>query len=353
MLRQTRHDGSVRLTIQRCLAEQSYCTLASEHFLARGVRETIATSRNWVPGIDYDWHRSPACDCAHTNAGAIVNLTPEIAPMCFVFSYPLNCLMFVNRWTFNFYWLLLLSTTLAISAVPIHAASTEIDWQGVEDRRWPGREIWANRLQDWSVVDGQLQCAYEYGGRDWRTAHVLTHDVDPRGDHVKVELDFRAAANGHMGVLLGGGEGKLNYKQASMIQGVPGLGGGFVIDVAWSTKKLCIRDFGSDAEVKIPVPIAEISLPATVKSGSSMTLVVEGQRLDTEKFSLTATLRTNGISIAQTQTEVPAERLVGNVAIVSMDGTLQSPHQFTRVRLVGECVASHPERAYGPIAGVL
>ncbi|EMI43125.1 alkaline phosphatase D family protein [Rhodopirellula sp. SWK7] len=261
--------------------------------------------------------------------------------------------MFVNRWTLDFYWLVLVATMLAISAVPTHAASTEIDWQGVEDRRWPGREIWANRLQDWSVVDGQLQCAYEYGGRDWRTAHVLTHDVDARGDRVEVELVFRAAANGHMGVLLGGGEGKLNYKQASMIQGIPGLGGGFVIDVAWAANKICIRDFGSDAEVKIPVPIAETSLPATVQLGSTLTMVIEGQRLDVETFTLTATLRTEGKVIAQTQTQVPAERLVGNVAIVSMDGTQQSPHQFTRLRLSGDRIASHPERAYGPIAGVL
>lgn len=44
------------------------------------------------------------------------------------------------------------------------ASSIDIDLENVEDWRWPGASFWANRLQDWSVHDGQLQCVCEFGG---------------------------------------------------------------------------------------------------------------------------------------------------------------------------------------------
>ncbi|TWT85111.1 PhoD-like phosphatase [Planctomycetes bacterium CA13] len=247
----------------------------------------------------------------------------------------------------------LLVIAFLVIGVSVHAASVAIDWKRVEDRRWPGSEFWANRLQDWSVVGGKLQCAYEYGGNDWRTAHLLTHDFNATGDHFEAELSFSATADGHAGILLGGGEGKLNYKQASMIQGVPGLGGGFLVDFAFSKNSLCVRDFGSDAEIKIPAPLKETQLRNRVDTDTPLRLKIIGSRRNAETFSLVATLVANGNVLATVQADVPTDRLIGNVAIVSMGGTQQAPHQFFGVKLSGNRVSEHLERAYGPIGGVL
>ena len=233
------------------------------------------------------------------------------------------------------------------------AETTTVDWQDVEDRRWPGEEFWANRLQDWSVQDGKLQCAHEFGGGNWRTAHLLTHDLDGRGDRFDVELKLDTTAGGHAGVLLGGGEGKLNYKQASMIQGVPGLGGGFLITTDFERNQLCIRDFGTDAEVMLPRPLVKSSLKKRPKPGASLVLVVTGERTDKTTFQITATLKSGEVLLATTIATVATDRLIGNVAIVSMGGTQQSPHRFSGLRLSGDRVAEHLDRAYGPIGGVL
>lgn len=233
------------------------------------------------------------------------------------------------------------------------AASTRISWSGVEDRRWPGSAIWANRLQDWSVSDGRLQCVHQHGGGDWRTAHLLTHDLNHTGKRFRIEIDLKAARAGHAGVLLAGGEGELSYKQASFIQGAPGLGGGFLVDVAFKTQRLCIRDFGSDDEVPIPNPLAEAPFSGRLKPGVPLTLAVVAERIAPRAFLLTATLTSDDRAIATTRTRVDAQRLVGNAALVSRGSTRTDAHRFSEWRLAGDRVSAHAERAYGPVAGVL
>jgi hypothetical protein len=45
-------------------------------------------------------------------------------------------------------------------------------WQDWPDARWAGPEYWGNRLQDWRIVSGQVECLL--AGRH-RTLHCLTH----------------------------------------------------------------------------------------------------------------------------------------------------------------------------------
>ncbi|TWT40694.1 alkaline phosphatase D family protein [Botrimarina hoheduenensis] len=240
-----------------------------------------------------------------------------------------------------------------LASVASDAATARINWNGIEDRRWPGPAIWANRLQDWSVNEGRLKCVHQQGGGDWRTAHLLSHDLGSSGDLLNVEVDLDSASGGHAGVLLGGGEGRLSYRQASLIQGAPGLGGGYLVDVAFKASKLCIRDFGSDAEVALPLPIAEAMLRHKLSPEIPLTLAVEAQRIDTQSLLLIATLTAQGDELATVRTRVDAERLVGNAALVSRGSTDRDPHRFSGWRLSGDRVAAHAERAYGPVAGVL
>lgn len=254
-----------------------------------------------------------------------------------------------------FRWLsrLILLVAMLSVGIPASADTETFDWKKLEDRRWLGSAFWANRLQDWSVRDGQLQCAHADAGGSWRTAHLLTQDLSSKGDRFEVELTFDSAADGHLGILVGAGEGQLNYKQASMIQSVPGLGGGFLIDAAFIDKSLCIRDFGSDAEVMVPKPLAKAQWGTELKRGTPVTLRIVGKRKSSTTFELNASLTDGVEQVAATQVDVAADRLVGNIAMVSRGGTQQAPHRISSLRLAGERIDKHPERAYGPIAGVL
>src|SRR6056297_362027 len=46
------------------------------------------------------------------------------------------------------------------------------DWSGSKDRIWVGSNFWANRLQDWRISNGRLECIN--GWMSGRTVHLLT-----------------------------------------------------------------------------------------------------------------------------------------------------------------------------------
>jgi len=47
-------------------------------------------------------------------------------------------------------------------------------WQKTHDRTWVGPDCWANRLQDWRVANGRLECVEGAGNKPMRTVHLLT-----------------------------------------------------------------------------------------------------------------------------------------------------------------------------------
>jgi|GEM_PF-3063814 len=82
------------------------------------------------------------------------------------------------------------------------------------------------------------------------------------------------------------------------------------------------------------------------------TLSVVG-RLAGDTIELTATLSDGDTVVAKTTGTLDAARVAGSVALVSNGSDAEHPHRFRGLRIGGDRVAAHPERAVGPIAGVL
>ncbi len=106
-----------------------------------------------------------------------------------------------------------------------------VSWEFGPDRIWVGPEYWANRLQDWRVANGRLECVdHSLAGR---TVHLLTKRVGSQtGD---VELTVRLGAidtndtvgESGAGFLIGAGGAELDYRAAALVQEGPGPDGGF------------------------------------------------------------------------------------------------------------------------------
>ena len=58
-------------------------------------------------------------------------------------------------------------------------------WHEWPDMRWAGPEHWGNRLQDWGVRDGMLECRTRAPDR---TLHCLTHRIAGEGFVSRVTL---------------------------------------------------------------------------------------------------------------------------------------------------------------------
>ena len=51
-------------------------------------------------------------------------------------------------------------------------------WTNTHDRIWAGPDFWANRLQDWQVADGRLECTESNPEKPMRTVHLLSQSLD-------------------------------------------------------------------------------------------------------------------------------------------------------------------------------
>lgn len=65
-------------------------------------------------------------------------------------------------------------------------------WNEWPDMNWAGPEFWGNRLQDWQVKNGKLECLVK--GRN-RTLHCLTTQLTPRPEAFKTSVTVRLFAD--------------------------------------------------------------------------------------------------------------------------------------------------------------
>ena len=71
------------------------------------------------------------------------------------------------------------------------AASFRSDWPTQADRIWIGPSYWANRLADWRLRKGRVECVY--AGKN-RNLHLLTFDLDGKGSvNIQARLGYPAS----------------------------------------------------------------------------------------------------------------------------------------------------------------
>ena len=64
-------------------------------------------------------------------------------------------------------------------------------WQSMPDMVWTGEEFWAQRLQDWEILNEELQC--NFCGQD-RTLNILTHQLSPGEGTFITSVDIKFPA---------------------------------------------------------------------------------------------------------------------------------------------------------------
>ena len=97
-------------------------------------------------------------------------------------------------------------------------------------RTWLGPAFWANRLQDWRLHQGRVECVAATGPMRTRTVAVLTREL-VAGDlpaRIGVRTGTLAAGEGFSGFLVGAGGGRLDHRAAALVQGASGEGGGIL-----------------------------------------------------------------------------------------------------------------------------
>ncbi|MEM6569271.1 MAG: alkaline phosphatase D family protein [Planctomycetota bacterium] len=249
------------------------------------------------------------------------------------------------------------------------------DWADRKDRRWIGERHWANRLQDWRLVDGGVECLEARPRFGVRTLHLLTHWLNPGGEGsfrsvVKIEAASGDRDGSAAGFLFGAGGDDVDFRISSQVHGTPAEDGGFLALVD-GAGRATILDFetpvpgsGGQWAARTNHDLAAFTVPdGIVQKGEGfpggrpapVELELVGARFDGRR-TLTLSVRDeDGIVLSTAEWLDPPEAAFdGAVALVSHRGPAgsQRGYRFEDWSLAGELVEADPGRSFGPIAFV-
>lgn len=206
------------------------------------------------------------------------------------------------------------------------------DWDNTFDRVWLGGQFWANPMEDWRIAGGAAECSAKAGDRN---IHAITHQVsDPRKPFqlsitaVRAEL---GSVDSGFGFRVGVRSDINEYRSNCFAKG--GIRAGVV------GHRMIV------AEAEAPLDGFDPNLPATI--------LLSSQPSGENKARLQMDLSQKGRVIGSLVTNVAADQLAGNFAIVNgFEPTPRgrgSRYRFSDWRAGGEAISHQPEQAFGPI----
>ena len=222
-------------------------------------------------------------------------------------------------------------------------------WQKTYDRTWVGPDCWANRLQDWRVANGRLECVEGASNKPMRTVHLLSRWLSEKKGSLRmsvltglVEETAEVSPDAKTGFLVGAGKG-LDYRAAALIHHSHGPGAGLFVGMD-GQGNLFVFDFAEDRliiEAKGKSIIQTVRLELTAQpDGSQYRLTLRASHPETGE-------NLNSLTLG----EVDSERLEGNLALVSHPGLGGGNHRFwfKEWKVSGSKLMHDPYRSCGPV----
>lgn len=225
------------------------------------------------------------------------------------------------------------------------------DWSHSPDGVWAGPELWANRLQDWKVSDGRLQCI---NFLPMRTVHLTTRRAGKSKGNintsVNIEINRGSSYTGEAaaGFLIGAGRG-LDYRTASLIHHSYGKKAGLFIGLD-ASGNLFARDF-EEKDLYLKYNSSNNSSWNT----ASIIMSVKS-RGETYNIKVTAVDPATNLIIDRLELEgIDPARTEGNIALVSHAGYSRGSDtgfSFQNWQVSGSKLEYDPDHITGPIAGI-
>ena len=247
------------------------------------------------------------------------------------------------------------SWTPTVSALkPVEALPARVT------RTWLGPSFWANRLQDWQLAGGRIECLRSAASYEVRTVALLTRQI-AAGAHAgaiaaRATLLADEGGGGFCGFLIGAGGGALDYRAAALVQRASGTGGGLLCtyetdgsvrfrDHTEEERPLAFAELTADEQFRESLaPPRDVQLRLEIRpAGAGFDLVMSAADAATGRL------------IAAARRHVDAAAIIGGLAIVSSPrtGAAGARYGFSDIQTGGAKIAERPERAFGPIVGAL
>ncbi|MHC4122440.1 MAG: alkaline phosphatase D family protein [Planctomycetota bacterium] len=226
-------------------------------------------------------------------------------------------------------------------------------WSISPDRTWAGPEYWANRLQDWQISNNQLQCIEKNANKPFRTVHLLTRRLGPVKGSFQISVNTgivgnpkNISQNAMAGFLIGVGS-KLDYRAAALAHHNPGPDGGIIAAVDAKGQAI----FCDMTKQTCPVLNNAAKIPGYLPETVKLILKAKptGQTY-TLNLSVFDVKKDNLISRAVLK-NVPSEKLMGNIAVLSHPGTGKNTvcFWFKSWKISGSKIIANNNQLCGPV----
>lgn len=215
------------------------------------------------------------------------------------------------------------------------------DWNTLPDQVWAGPGYWANRLQDWRVNNGRVECIR--GNRDRLTLHRPGTSI--RGNGGNFSLSVRTGLNtgssssdSRSGFLLGSGP-NLDWRAGLLVQDGLGrdfglflglTGGGDLVIEDYSTGAVTAR--ATSAVTGGFASNTRLELDATYNTGPG-----------TYTLALTA-FDSSDTQVGTVSFDVPSDRVLGSFGLLTHPGTSSATHWYDAFSGTGSALNPEPDR---------
>ena len=245
------------------------------------------------------------------------------------------------------------------------------------ERVWIGPGYWANRLQDWRVVAGRIECIEARENFPLRTLFDLQRSVRPNALGAVIQVRLGAIAptgesqpGALAGILIGAGAEDVDYRLTAQIHHRPATDGGILVLVDESGR-IVIRDNGAASnagngwsiggklrpnEAPVLEPTSRSDELADIKPRGAIDLSVHISSGPDGRSTIRGLASADGEVLDEVTLEGLDDRQVsGMVALVSHLGTGGMGHWFenwhigTAIPDSSGSVSIHPDRAFGPV----
>ncbi|MDA9830872.1 alkaline phosphatase D family protein [Akkermansiaceae bacterium] len=217
----------------------------------------------------------------------------------------------------------------------------QINWNTTPNQVWPGPGFWGNRLHDWEVRNGRVNCIL--GDRDRRTLHKTNTTL--RGDGQNFTFSVRtglhagnSSSGARSGFILGAGP-SLDWRGSLLVH--DGLGRDFGIFLGMrGDGSAVIEDMTTGGTNLLAAGEPQVSLSNNTRLDLNAVYLPDSgtYRLTLDAFDLNNAFRSRAIA------EVPSDQILGSLALLSHKGANDARFWFDDFTGSGPVLNPEPDR---------
>ncbi len=233
----------------------------------------------------------------------------------------------------------------------------ESQWDEAPQRVWVGADYWANRLQDWRLRKGRLECIDN--SRPLRTVHLLTRTLDKGNRSFTLSAqtgtlsESARRTDAWAGFLLGAGDLKDDYRMRSLIHQAHGRNGGLMVGINGKGEIVAIDN--ANQRQHIGLEREKHFYPEGIPpEGVELNLLA--REVD-ERYKLTLWAKDvrDGSTIDSAYIKgIFPERMQGNIALAAhiSEHSHKKSFWFKNWKMQGGKLSKHDNHRFGPVLGV-